>query len=305
MTLQETLTQELDTFNELLVTIPFTDGEMDKYFLNIYKLNYKELNKYLGTNGFPIDSNKLLKLSISLGNLLKSLQLDEEMYVQQQQQQNQLNSKLNNLKGPGTSNYSNPPSNTTSTTSIDPFGSPKHFINSFPTTNQPLYQIKFLKNLLIILKNFDIGNSSGRANKLDSSSTLNQYNSPIKLNSKQLLIEKLEINISLDCLFIYKTLLQLLIRIYIILRDHIDNLDNLDNGGGFSRDSTSGEISSIFSSNSNTSSDSYITNEEYFKILNQILGKISTGLIEPLLKYLLQFLHGNISNEFNSLINSL
>lgn len=305
MTLQEMLTQELDTFNELLVTIPFTDGEMDRYFLNIYKLNYKELSKYLGTNGFPIDSNKLLKLSISLGNLLKSLQLDEEMYVQQQQQQNQLNNKLNNLKGPGTSNYSNP-SNTTSTTSIDPFGSPKHFINSFPTTNQPLYQIKFLKNLLIILKNFDIGNSSGRANKLDSSSTLNQYNSPIKLNSKQLLIEKLEINISLDCLFIYKTLLQLLIRIYIILRDHIDNLDNLENGGGgFSRDSTSGEISSIFSSNSNNSNDSYITNEEYFKILNQILGKISTGLIEPLLKYLLQFLHGNISNEFNSLINSL
>lgn len=276
----ETIDTELQSYQGLLDTIPFTDLPPISPFLNIYLLNYKDLQKYASSNPFPLDPNKLLKLCISLGNLLKLLQLDEEMYHHQQTQQQNFMSKL------GTNRQ-------------NPFESPKHFISSTPTNNQPLFQIKFIKNLLNILKNFDIGYIVKDSHH--SSTTLNQYaNSPIKLNSKQLLIEKLEININLDVLFILKNALKILIKILNVLRKHLivnGELGLLNNE----------EQSSIFSSNSvnSGSSDSFITIDEYIKILNQILNRLSNGLVEPLLKYVLGFANANITGEFRTLITSL
>ena len=47
---------------------------------------------------FPVDANKLLKLGISLGNLIRTLQIDEESYQQQHNQQRQFLQNLNNAK---------------------------------------------------------------------------------------------------------------------------------------------------------------------------------------------------------------
>lgn len=294
----ETLDNEISTFGDILLSVAFTDITPEKPFLKIYNLNYHELNKYVQNNPFPIDSNKLLKLCISLGNLIKSLQLDEEMYSQQQEQQQSFNQRLGISETAVTSSKR-------SSSSLNPFESPKHYINSQPFNNQPLHQIKFIKNLLAILKNFDIGYSIkdiGNAHNSGSSTTLNQYlNSPIKLNSKQLLIEKLEINIKLDTLFILKTLIKIIINVLEILKSHMRT--NYELGIMASNN----EQSSIFSSNSNasTSSESFITIDEYVKILKQIVTRISNGLTEPLLKYMLTFVSGNISNEFKSLVTSL
>lgn len=299
----EVLTTEIRNYEDLIEQVPFNDYQPQKNFLNIYRLNYKELYKHINGTSFPIDANKLLKLTITLGNLIKSLQLDEEMYDQQHQQQQAFNSKLgvDNTKSRNVSGASNG----------NPFESPKHYINSTPISNQPSYQIKFIKNLLLILKNFDIGFVNKEMNQ--SSTTLNQsLSSPIKLNSKQLLIEKLEININLDTLFIYKNLITLLIRIFLILKGHIEynqelgimNQDTSTGGGNSNRNSF--EQSSIFSTTSaNSNSSDSISTDEYFKLLNQILNRISNGLIEPLLKYLMEFVGANVMNEFKALITSL
>ncbi|CAH6722939.1 hypothetical protein CLIB1444_12S00650 [[Candida] jaroonii] len=271
MNFVQTLNNEIETYELLLQSIPFTDYPTTINYLKIYKLNYKELHKYMSSNSFPIDNSKLLKLTISLGNLIKSLHLDEEMY--RNQQKNGMASKLNALAE-----------------------SPKHYINSVPINSQPLYQIKFIKNLLLILKNFDIGY---HLKDQASSTTLNQYtSSPIKLNSKQLLIEKLEININLDTLFIYKHLLNLLVRIFDILKIHLGFNDNyLIN---------SNDRSSIFSSNSvNSGSSDSISVDEYFRVLNQILNRVTNGLVEPLLKFIMDFVGQSVSSEFGTLITSL
>lgn len=319
MNFVDMLSQEVQGYEDLIDQVPFNDYVPKKNFLRVYRLNYKELYKYVNTTPFPVDTNKLLKLTISLGNLIKSLQLDEEMYNQQHQQQAQFNNKLglDKTRVPGTTNT---PSTPNLSSSSNPFESPKHYINSTPLSNQPIYQIKFLKNLLLILKNFDIGHVHRDVNQ--SSTTLSQHlSSPIKLNSKQLLIEKLEININLDTLFIYKTLLSLLIRVFETLKSHLlfnqelglfpnsagnSNDASLNNGLNSHSNRNSFEQSSIFSTTSATSNSSdSITTDEYFKVLSQILTRISNGLIEPLLKYLLEFVGSNVSNEFEALITSL
>ncbi|RCK66566.1 hypothetical protein Cantr_03599 [Candida viswanathii] len=72
---------------------------------------------------FPVDANKLLKLGISLGNLIKTLQIDEESYQQQHSQQRQLLSNLNNTRSSYGAQGSNGSSLMSSTLS-DPFREP-------------------------------------------------------------------------------------------------------------------------------------------------------------------------------------
>ena len=65
----DTLRKEQANIEHLLRTIPFNDNcSVDsKHFLNIYQLTYEDMLKLNGNDvKFPIDSNKLLKLGISL-----------------------------------------------------------------------------------------------------------------------------------------------------------------------------------------------------------------------------------------------
>lgn len=301
---------------------------------------------------FPVDANKLLKLGISLGNLIKTLQIDEESYQQQNSQQRQLLSNLNNGRSSFGGQGSNGSSRISSTLS-DPFREPlqppqpKHIIHSNTSppnnsiinslTSQPPHQVRFLKNLINILKNFDIG--AKPADPLQSTTTLNQTGnnrdsmasnhsiphtpqrvmsngstsssttnvSPIKLNSKQLLIEKLEININLDNLFIYKIILKLILEIFQILKQNLINSTNKLNDSLFSSSKYDfDESSSIFSLNSLNSQDSNISNDEYYRILTKILQRISHGIVQPFV-YLIyrEFVETKISDDFAQLINSL
>ncbi|CAI5755716.1 unnamed protein product [Candida verbasci] len=265
---------EIIYLQDLIDSVPFNSNSTS-HFLKVYKLNHSQLiklNDY--TSKFPIDSDKLLKLGISLGNLIKTMNNESEQHKLQNQQQKQF--LKNNNK-----------------------------IVDLPILQT--YQIRFVKNLFQILKNFDIGSeitennrdsvvSGGTPHRIISN---NSNVSPIKLNSKQLLIEKLEININLDNLFIYKIIFKLFIEIYKILQCNLINDDYLSN-------KDIDESSSIFSSNSLNSGNSSLTNDEYLKIINRILDRLSIGIIQPFIILIYkELVEGEISNEFNKLINNL
>ncbi|ABN67512.2 predicted protein [Scheffersomyces stipitis CBS 6054] len=365
----------MQTINGLLSSIPFTAKSNDTltYFLNVYKLNYRALMKLNEQSfKFPIESSKVLKLSISLGNLLKTLHNDEENYLEQSQSQRSFLTNLQNSSSNNVNNnnhHSNNNINTNSHQDYNPFNvaspvSPKHIINS-PISAisggvgtaggagstgpgvQPLYQIKFVSNLLSILKNFDIGTptnvvNSGSSQHSDlnsvnlklhemtssnSTSTLTSHTtngtasssnaSPIKLNSKQLLIEKLEINIKLDNLFIYRVLLQLLLQILSTLQGFIAvAAENASHSSGIlASPASSGssndyaENSSIFSSNSLRSSESRnsaMTIDECIRTVQSIVARVSTGIVEPFIRLLIvELVENNVSRDFNKLVNSL
>lgn len=262
---------EIKSLNHLLNSVPFTNEEPSQFFLNLYQLDYQQvsiLNKPADQGGiaekFPIAPEKLMKFGISLGNLIKTLNVDEQTFLQQKTQPrlaqaDPFNDKL-----------------------VD--GDTKQENNDL----QP-YQLKFVTNLLNLLKNFDIGSY----NELNSTNS-----SPIKLSSKQLFIEKLEINIDLDNLFVFKIVLKLLIKVYTILQQQQLN---------FNIKEVSVDSSSIFSTNSSGSSfTSQITPEQYFKYINQIIPKVKVGLTEPFLNLIVHHVvNENITSSFNNLLSNI
>lgn len=343
MSYVDVIDTEIANISHILDTIPFLARKPTRlqFFLNVYRPEHHQMQALnrVGEDGnaevsFPVNANKLLKLGISLGNLIKSLQLDEELSQQQQAQQQQFVNNLNSKAGgksvprpavPGAaydpfSDASNTPASQLSKALVGLTG----------------YQIKFLKNLLVLLKNFDIGNTSATFERYDlpnstSNLTLNQYNgpngsgmsselfgasaSPIKLNSKQLLIEKLEINISLDNLFIYKMVLKLIFRIFSTIKSHLSkaNINSTPVSRVSSVSSASGdreefENSSIFSYNSLSSalSELSISTDEYVRILRQILSRVNSGIVEPFVRLVVvEVVEPAVSRDFNSLINNI
>lgn len=288
------LEEEIASVQHLLESIPFTNIAPLDHFLEIYKLSHQEvLTLKEQPLKFPIESNKMLKLGISLGNLIKTLQLDEEMYLQQREQQQNFINNLNKSR----SSIAGSSSNNNSTTGVDdPFVKRLHVISSSNST-QPIHHMKFVKNLLIVLKNFDIGNKQeSNGNSYHSQGTGSTNTSPIKLNSKQLLIEKLEINIKLDVIFIYNTLFKLIDRILNILKTSLLDVTSI---------SDMEESSSIFSINS-VNSDSSIPLDEYLKFLKQCIHRISLGIILPFYNFVFtELVETNIQSDFSSLANSL
>ncbi|EMG48951.1 hypothetical protein G210_0380 [Candida maltosa Xu316] len=358
------LEEEITYIQDLLQSIPFS-SDRTTHFLQAYKLSHQQLMKLNEQPGkFPVDANKLLKLGISLGNLIKTLQVDEESYQHQHNQQRQFLQNLNNSRTNGTINHNNNTNtsnvnngNSTNSSRVastisDPFREPfqppppKHLsqasVNAVANNNgngsgmavQPPYQVKFIKNLVNILKNFDIGPKSDpfqASNNRDSiasnhsmpphtpqrvlsnGSGASSNTSPIKLNSKQLLIEKLEININLDNLFIYKIILKLILEIFQILKQNLINTTNKLNESSSSSSLLFAspkydidESSSIFSSNSVNSQESNLSNDEYYKLLSKILSRVSHGIVQPFIIMIYrELVESTITDDFTQLINSL
>lgn len=305
------LDEEIGNLRHLLRSIPFsqkTDETKLSHFLNIYKLNYPLVLKTISSNNPSIDSNKLLKLGISLGNLIKSFENDQELFQQQSRQQKSFVNNTNKYKVRTTfqtgtalaqpADFNNPFQEQVQVT--------KHVINS---GNQPMYQIKFIKHLLSILKNFDIGSIHEDLSHSQLTATINQINlSPIKLNSRQLLIEKLETNIRLDTLFIYKIVFKLLIKIYDILKENTGGPEFLE-AGAFNNNASRSidDTSSIFSSNSNNSSESSVISvDEYLRILKVIVNRVLSGLVKPFVKVILnEIVENKVHEDFNKLLDGL
>lgn len=309
------LRKEQANIEHLLRTIPFNDNcSVDsKHFLNIYQLTHEDMLKLNGNDvKFPIDSNKLLKLGISLGNLIKSLQFDEEAYSQQKQQQQQR--LFMNSLDPKARKINTNPSNKEP---YNPFKDqqPNDSTNNAGNTIQPIYQIKFIRNLSSILKNFDIGNNYSVSQKLQevssnsSNVTLNQYDvstSPIKLNSNQLLIEKLEININLDTIFIYKIIIQLILKIYANIEKHLLHIRQARSNNEEIRSNPPKANPAVFSPTPNNTGSSGAPVDEYDKLLKNAINKISNGLIDPFTRLIInQVVLPSINGQVNNFLSSL
>ncbi|CAK9436395.1 uncharacterized protein LODBEIA_P09530 [Lodderomyces beijingensis] len=351
----DVIVEEQNYVQDLLDSIPFS-SDRTTHFLKIHKISHQQLNKLNDQPyKFPIEANKLLKLGISLGSLLRTSQVDEENYRQQHQQQRQFINRLNNAKAQ-TPRIASAPTPTTTTTRTgagagagaldDPFSAnggqsqpPRHVIHSQPqlgTQSHLPHQVRFLRNLLTILKNFDIaappaqqqqqqagnressasyGSNPYAAQRMVSngsgSSAVVVNTSPIKLSSKQLLIEKLEINIHLDNLFIYKIILKLILEIYGKIRQSLLGVNEDEpvtptGAGSAGAAGQNDEMSSIFSTASATSHDSSLSNEEYLKIVSNVLSRISAGVLQPFVSLIYaEFVETKITDDFVQLIDNL
>ncbi|WLF76432.1 hypothetical protein PVL30_000134 [Lodderomyces elongisporus] len=379
MTSLTTIIKEEQAFIEdLLSSIPFSSNPTT-YFLKIYKLSHHQLNQLNDEPfKFPIEANKLLKLCISLGSLMNTLSIDEENYKQQiaQQRQKSLMGLRPGYDANDPLNSNNSPASYTPLTAGPPHPSQqlqqpsRHVIHSSGqqpsgSHHQPSYQVRFLKSLLTILKNFDIdgprdpigshqsqgrsstmsynresmasyGSSSFTPKRVQSNGSFGSgiNTSPIKLNSRQLLIEKLEINIKLDNLFIYKITLKLILSIYAKLSEALLQIREEEQyisaittattttipssssstttttttptAASTSTSAHQDESSSIFSGESSNSSESNLSNTEYLKLLHNVLYRISQGIIQPFVTLLyVEFVETKVTEDFTQLINTL
>lgn len=305
MSIAELIDHEISHLHHLLDSVPFGPRTDTKYFfLDVYKLTYgnvKALNltEAVWEQKHPVAANKLLKLGISFGNLIRSLQ-NEQTAVEEKQA---------NLKKGGRIQL------------VDPFGEGYDAKKDLPFA---AHHIKFAKNLSHILKNFDIGvvhnvrpsrnSRSGVALESDTtsgngSSVLSGHMaSPIKLNSRQLLIEKLEINIKLDTLFTFKIVLRLLVRIFSILQELME-LYNFDKYNDLNTLHGDCDSSLIFSYNSNFSGpvpETVTSPEDYLRLVKQTTSCINAGLVGPFTKMLLsEIVEPRVTNGFQSLLASI
>ncbi|EGW34518.1 uncharacterized protein SPAPADRAFT_59950 [Spathaspora passalidarum NRRL Y-27907] len=352
------LEEEITHVQELLQSLPFNAEKRTIPFLEVYKIPYHEFIELKNhPNKFPIDGNKLLKLGISLGNLLKTLEAEKENYDRQQTQQQVFIQNLNKSRA-------NKPKPTTATANgqeFDPFKESSDSNDNSQIKRQSgtsdvssnanaaihPYQIRFMMNLLNILKSFDIrvpnpykpettsvvshlyGDGPTKRDSLPSnyspanrtpprprpssaSSEISRpdsvvTSSPIKLSSRQLSIEKLEININVDNIFIYKILLKMIREIYLRLKEHFQTIESQGIVTDTISKNDSDENFSIFSSNSNNSQENLLPgNDEYLRVFHQVMSRISYGILEP---FILMIYHElaekKIQDSFTDLIESL
>ncbi|KAF8000478.1 hypothetical protein HF325_005407 [Metschnikowia pulcherrima] len=132
-------------------------------------------------------------------------------------------------------------------------------------------------------------------------------NSPIRLNSRQLLIEKLEINICLDALFTFKITVKLLERLFLVLKQLLGNYNPQEEPIGLLRKSPS-ENSSIFSSISGISAglDSITSVDDYARLIAEISHRICVGILDPFVGLLREsIVKPHVLGGFQDLINTI
>lgn len=245
---------------------------------------------------FSLLTNKLLKLGISFGNLLKMFENERKAQEAKDAREAQMGKK-------------------TPKQTDDPF-SDGYDAQKAPKV--PIFYLRFAQNLFHILKNFDIGTFPYSAHRAKlapvesdltsgngSQTSLNGVNaSPIKLSSRQLLIEKLEINIRLDALFTYKVVLLLLLRIYDVLEQLLREFSELP-------EKRDGDTSSLFSYTSlNLSgtpvSELVLSTDDYVRLNRAILHRVDAGIVGPFVQTLVtELVDTNVTSAFQTLITNI
>lgn len=301
----EIVAEEIAKITNVLRTVPMKPGiDPKSYFLDIYKLTYNDINELNLTEErwdllYPIPVNKLLKLGISFGNLVKSFLMEQAAYDSKHQLD--ANNRKHQSSDPFLDNYKS---------------------GRLPVSN---HYISFARNFHLLLKNFDVGSpleDSKRSRNSRSSLGLAESEthsthgsqtsggvtgSPIKLNSRQLLIEKLEINISLDPLFTMKIVLKLLVSMFNIVRALVDSLA-AEEISELAAIRAYSESSSIFSNNSATSGgqDSITTMDDYLRFIQEIIARVNLGIVDPLNNMLLtEIVEPRAITSFQNLTNSI
>mgnify|MGYP004715933117 CR=1 FL=1 len=344
-TFLELFNSEIGNIKHVLTSLPFSHSDQRRqlpYFMDVYQVNGADFHR-LNEQGsaFPLDANKFLKLGISLGNLIKLLQQDEEQFLEVQRKTQQFNRSVGGPLGTPQMQSSPQIPQTPALKQQALEGSYFDRRSSASATNPVVstpaaipgpvapHQTRFAYNLLKILKNYDIGTgilllisaqgSLGGQNDLPPPQMLTTSSSltilgqpvvlsPIKLLSKQLLIEKLEINIELDNLFTYKTVLLLILRIYETILSQLEASGNSSVlTAVLARDFTSSSSSSsIFLTTSYSLSELALTIEEYLVLLKQIVLRFNAGVMEPFIQVVLAtIVEVGVNERFSNMMKSL
>ncbi|GEQ66734.1 hypothetical protein JCM33374_g397 [Metschnikowia sp. JCM 33374] len=329
--------EQLHYIHHILQTVPFGPGaKTNGFFLDTYRLAYSDI-KQLGITEkswesySQVSASKLLKLSISFGNLVKTFHQEKtshEARLAQQNPRRQLRQTVDPFQ--------------------DTFASEKTF------SVAPHY-VNLVKNVYLVLKNFDIGpvagntasnttmasmasatqqsrmshvsrtsiaesdvfsmNNGSQPNGINSVSNTNTnpnigstMSSPIRLNSRQLLVEKLEINIRLDALFTYKITLKLLRSIFDILKSSLSSYTPPEEPVEESRRKSQSETSSIFSSISGSSGvlESITNIEDYTRLLAEVSRRVTMGILDPFTDLLREsIVKPTILGGFQDLVNTI
>ncbi|OBA20653.1 hypothetical protein METBIDRAFT_12622 [Metschnikowia bicuspidata var. bicuspidata NRRL YB-4993] len=254
----------------ILDTVPFAAGTTPKgYFLGVYKLTHADLlllrlSEHAWQAHGQVPVNRLLKLSISFGNLLNTFLLDRAQHearaaAQQRQLAAQAPAKNGGLGDPFHAGYTGEPA---------PAVAPHH--------------TSFARGFLGILKNFDIAPARAAFAEDGVAVPGAKTGSPIRLNSRQLLVEKLEINVELDALFTLKITLQLLQRLLLLLEQLAADMPP-QGAVAQAPPGPPSDTSSIFSSVSGSSSagDSALGMEEYARVVAEVVRRVAAGIVDP------------------------
>lgn len=279
------IAEETARVEHILESVPFMAGtEIKTRFLNTYKLSYADIRRLNVSEETweqydQIPASKLLKLSISLGNLLEAFK-NEKVSVETRL------ARLKLSKKPQTA---------------DPFD---EGFSASKLTLLPIYYLNLARNLAVILRNFDIGTQIAPLKQLqrhlshllvyskndtDDAATINSVGtpaervisasskSPIKLNSRQMLIEKLEINIQLDAMFTMKIVLKILMELFLTLGQPWSNKEIGEEDLVPQPPNTS--ASSLFSV-ATGGSDS-LSSQDYVNLVLSIFTQINAGIVGP------------------------
>lgn len=304
MTVNDDIVSQRDLVRHVLEAVPFGKNEQRPSFLDVYNISTEDMaaldfSEAAWDLRFPIQVNKLLKLGISFGNLLKMLENEQKALEAKEARDAQMAKKA-------------------PTQTVDPFSDD---YDGLKGNKVQVYHIRFAQNLFHILKNFDIGSSPYSAQKtkltpVDSDQTsangsqnsLNGVNaSPIKLSSRQLLIEKLEINIRLDALFTYKVVLLLLLQIYDILELLLRELPEAPEKGG-TRDGDTSSLLSYTSLNlsGTPNSEFVLSTDDYVRLTKAILHRVDAGIVGPFVQTLVtELVDTNVAGAFQTLITNI
>lgn len=262
MTLSERVALEIGSIRRLLRAVPVC-GEPQEYFLETYKLQKADLQSLALSEAeweqrHPVPTNKLLKLGISFGNLIKAYQLDSESL---------------NQRHPGLAQ--------------DPFQE-----GELPLA--PKY-IRFVQNLYSILKNFDIGLRPHAEAPHGGA----PQSSPIRVSSRQLLIEKLEINMKLDALFTFQIVLQLLENIFVLLEQLLGTNDF--------EEAPLSETLLLFSQSLLASVNLDVaTLADYGRLVREVHRRVRMGLLDPFKRMVMKdVVEPRLTASFQTLLSSV
>lgn len=301
MTPNEVIASQKELVQHVLEAVPFEKTEKSTSFLDVYNISVEDMaaldfSEAAWDLRFSLLTNKLLKLGISFGNLLKMFDNERKAQEAKDAWEAQMAKKTpKQTEDPFSDGY-------------DAQKSPK----------VPIYYLRFAQNLFHILKNFDIGTSPYSAHRAKlapvesdltsgngSQTSLNGVNaSPIKLSSRQLLIEKLEINIRLDALFTYKVVLLLLLRIYDVLEQLLREFSELP-------EKRDGDTSSLFSYTSlnlsgTPNSELVLSTDDYVRLNRAILHRVDAGIVGPFVQTLVtELVDTNVTSAFQTLITNI
>lgn len=317
---------ETERLIEALESIPSPSMRAGKRFLNVCRVKYVQMN-HLNRHLSPLssDMDTIYRIGVSIGHVLQTYQMEQESMQ---------------LYGDIDDRFDSNKSVQSAGSEILANASLPTITRQFKL--QRASQARFVRSLDKALKQLDLSmNSDLRSNrmkpeqlpiKLERENTISTTSSrresmvstsrsnrdtvfssassiltqtpkiaqmPKLAHIQTARIEKIESNIDLDIGFVHRTLFRVILRVYSALRDINDQRQ------WSPLDTTIGDNESVFTVLLLGPDDMFL-HEEYVNAINDITSRISSHLIEPFMRYMLNdVVEPRLKEDFGKLLEAL